>query len=232
LEISGFTPTSFVDWDGQVVSTIFVPKCNFRCPFCFNRNLVFDKNRKRINEKEIFEFLVRNRDFIDGVCIIGGEPTLQKDLADFCRKIKNIGLKVKIDTNGSNPEMIEMLIKNKLVDFIAMDIKAPLRNDKYSKLIGIKANEVLKKVKKTVAILLNSKIDYEFRTTIVPTMISESDIKSIAKSIKNAKKYVLQRFLPEGVEDKRLKNERGQNDSEMENFVKIAKSYIKNVKWR
>jgi pyruvate formate lyase activating enzyme len=230
LEIRGFVDTSLVDWRGKIVSTVFTPGCNFKCPFCFNNDLVYNfEKMKIIPENKVIEFLKKNLDYIDGVAIIGGEPTLQKDLPEFCKKIKDLKLKVRIFTNGSNPEILRRLIDEKLVDSIAMDIKAPLDKEKYERMAGVSVD--LDKIKESISILINSDIDYEFVTTVVPTLLSENDVKEIAKSIRNAKKYVLQRFLPEDAHDEKLRKLNIQSESEMESLVEIAKKYVKNVEW-
>src|SRR5512137_763965 len=125
MDIRGFIPTSLVDWDGKVVSTVFTPKCNFECCFCHNHELVRSPEKfNRIADEDVLKHLQENADFLDGVCITGGEPTLQRDLFEFCEKVKALGLMVKLDTNGTNPLLLKRMIQKKLVDFIAMDVKA------------------------------------------------------------------------------------------------------------
>lgn len=229
LEIRGFVDTSLVDWRGKIVSTIFTPGCNFNCPFCFNIDLVHNfKKMKVISEDKILNFLKKNSDFIDGISIIGGEPTLQKDLPEFCRKIKSLNLKVKIFTNGTNPEMIKKLIGENLVDYVAMDIKAPLEKEKYNKLAGVSVD--LDKIKKSVSIIISG-VNHEFVTTVVPTLISEKDVEEIAKYLKNSNKYVLQRFLPENAYEEKLRDLKTQSEEEMERLTIIAKKYVKNIEW-
>lgn len=195
LRIAGMIETSFIDWDGKIVTTLYVPNCNFRCKFCYNYPLILHpEDFETIPKEKIFDFLVERKDFIDGVCITGGEPTLFEDLPDFLNEIKNLGFTVKLDTNGTAPEMIELLIEKKLVDYIAMDVKAPL-NNKYNEIAD--TNVDLEKIRKSIEIIMKSCIDYEFRTTIVPTLLSRLDICEIAKFLKSAKKYVLQQFRPE-----------------------------------
>lgn len=230
LDIRGFVDTSLVDWEGKVVSTVFTPGCNFKCPFCFNVDLVYNFNKlDAIPENKVIEFLKKNLKFIDGVVVIGGEPTLQKDLPEFCRKIKTLKLKVRIFTNGTNPEMIKKLIDEELVDSIAMDVKAPLEKKKYDKLAGVSVD--LDVIKKSISIIMTSGIDYEFITTVIPTLLSEKDIEEIAKYLKYSKKYVLHRFLPDNACDEKLRNLKTQNDEEMERLVFVAKKYVKNVSW-
>jgi pyruvate formate lyase activating enzyme len=231
LDIRGFVDTSLVDWKGKVVSTVFTPGCNFKCPFCFNVDLVYNFNKLDIiPEEKVIEFLKKNSKFIDGVAVIGGEPTLQNDLPEFCRKIKNLKLKVRIFTNGTDSEMIKKLIDEKLIDSVAMDVKAPLEKEKYDKLAGVSVD--LNEIKKSISIIKESGIDYEFITTVIPTLLSEKDIEGIAKYLNDSEKYVLHRFLPENACDKRLRNLKIQTDEEMEKLVSKAKKYIKNVRWQ
>lgn len=230
LDIRGFVDTSLVDWKGKVVSTVFTAGCNFKCPFCFNVDLVYNFNKLDvIPEEKVIEFLKKNLKFIDGVAVIGGEPTLQKDLPEFCEKVKNLKLKVRIFTNGTDPDMIKKLIDEKLVDSVAMDVKAPLKKEKYDELAGVSVD--LNEIKKSISIIKESGIDYEFITTVIPTLLSERDIEEITKYLKNSKKYVLHRFLPENACDKRLRSLKTQTDEEMERLASVANKYIKNVSW-
>ncbi|UCE44409.1 MAG: anaerobic ribonucleoside-triphosphate reductase activating protein [Candidatus Bathyarchaeota archaeon] len=195
MEIKGFVDLSLVDWDGKLASVIFLPRCNFRCPYCHNYTLVLcPEKEKTIPFERVENYLKSKRDWLDGVCITGGEPTLHSDLPELCSRMKSIGLSVKLDTNGTRPQMVEGLIEERIVDYIAVDIKAPLTADKYSRAIGVDAKNVLRRVKETVGVLLDSRIDYEFRTTVVPTLHDKEDIEEISHNIKGCKKYVLQRF--------------------------------------
>lgn len=142
----------------------------------------------------IEEHLMKQKGWVDGVCITGGEPTLQNSLPELCIKIKNMGFLVKLDTNGTNPKMLKELIDKKLIDYVAMDIKAPLTVEKYSSATGIDAKNLLEKVRESITLLLNSGIDYEFRTTVVPSIHDVDDIKQICYDLKGCKKYVLQKF--------------------------------------
>jgi len=220
MVVKGFLKTSFLDWDGKIVSVLFTAGCNFRCSFCFNKELVVNSSELvAIPEKEIFEFLEKRKDFLDGVVITGGEPTLQKDLPRFIAKIK---LPVKLDTNGSNPGMLEDLIKNKLIDYIAMDIKVPL--EKYKKISKLPTlNSEL--IKKSINLIISSGIDHEFRSTLVPGIHTEEDIKKMAKLIKGGQKYYLQNFKPGKTLDPKLKNIKP--FANLEKFAKIAGKIIK-----
>lgn len=194
--IGGLQKITLIDYPGKLAATVFCIGCNFRCPWCYSSELVLPekiKKQPKISEKYFFDFLKKRKEFLEGVCICGGEPTINKDLPDFIRKIKKMGFKVKLDTNGSNPKMLENLISQELLDYVAMDIKAPKK--KYSKAVG--AGVDIKNIEKSIDILKRKKIDYEFRSTILPKVHSKKDILNMAKWIKGARVYYLQQFRPE-----------------------------------
>ena len=189
MNIAGVQKVTLLDYPGKVACEIFTQGCNFECPFCQNSSLIPITNTGEFSEEEIFEYLVLRKKILDGVVITGGEPTVQKDLKGFIKKIKDLGLLVKLDTNGGNPKVLQELIDEKLVDYVAMDIKNIF--NKYNITAGKKIN--LDNIKKSIEILKASKIDYEFRTTIIKEMHSLDDIVSICKLVGNAK-YYLQNF--------------------------------------
>ena len=236
MEIKGVVDLSLVDWDGKLSSVIFLPRCNFRCPFCYNYGLVLHPEKeKTIPFERVRDYLKRQKDWLDGVCITGGEPTLHSDLPEFCSRLKDIGLLVKIDTNGTNPLMVKGLIEEGVVDYTAVDIKAPLTVEKYSKAIGVDAKKFLGKVKETVGMLLNSKADYEFRTTVVPTVHNEKDIEEISRNIKDCKKYVLQKFdlsIGKKTLDPAFSKLKPLTDEEMNTFLTAARRNVPNAKIR
>ena len=235
MDIKGFLDVSFVDWDKKVSSVVFVGGCNFRCPYCHNVNLVL---RPETLETIPFEFiqeqLQKQKGWIDGVCITGGEPTLYSSLPEFCQKIKKMGLLVKLDTNGTNPALLKELIDRKLVDYVAMDVKAALDPEGYSKATGVQAEKILEKVKESIKILMESGIDYEFRTTVVPTIHTVKDVEQLCSQIKNCKKYVLQKFdvsigktvLNEDFLEKTLSEE------DFQEFIAAAKKIIPHTTYR
>jgi len=235
LEVKGFVDLSFVDWDAKVSSVLFLPNCNFRCPFCHNVNLVLNPETiETIPFEYLDEQLNNQKGWTDGVCITGGEPTLHNDLTDLCSKIKQMGFLVKLDTNGTNPIMLKELLDKKLVDYVAMDVKAPLTPEKYSKAIGVNSEKLLKNVKESISLLMNSGIDYEFRTTVVPTLHDSDDIVQICKFLKGCKKYVLQKFdvnIGQTVLDPTFTTKTITNET-MQKFLEVAKQIIPNTKAR
>ena len=236
MEIKGFIDVSFVDWDSKISSVIFLPNCDFRCPFCHNLNLVFSPEKlDTIPFEHVENQLERQRGWIDGVCITGGEPTLHSNLPELCSRLKKMGFLVKLDTNGSNPAMIKELMDKKLVDYIAMDIKAPLTAEKYSKATGVNAEKLLENVKKSIETLLGSSMDYEFRTTVVPTLHNLDGIKQICRSLKGCKKYVLQKFdvnLGKATLNPEFIKLKPFTDEEMQKFLAAAQKLIPNAKLR
>ncbi|MBN2480070.1 MAG: anaerobic ribonucleoside-triphosphate reductase activating protein [Parachlamydiales bacterium] len=196
--IGGLQKFSLIDFPSKMAALVFTQGCQFRCPFCHNPTLVLkERFEKPIPEEAFFSFLKTRKNKLDGVVITGGEPTLQKDLFDFIRKIKNENFLVKLDTNGTNPKILQDLLDANLLDYIAMDIKAPL--EKYEKITYVKTN--VENIKKSIEIIISSKIDYEFRTTLVKNLHDPEDPIKIASSIKGAKKYILQKFLPNSTLD-------------------------------
>jgi len=194
MQIAGLQKTSLIDYPNKISTVVFTQGCNFRCGFCHNKELVtFDKTTDQFLEKDVLAFLKKRQNIIEAVVITGGEPTLQKDLISFISKIKKIGFYIKLDTNGSNPSIIKKLLKLKLLDYIAMDIKAPFSS--YQKLTNSKIN--ISKIKNSISLIIKSDIDYEFRTTMMP-FFTIDDIKEISMIIKGAEKFYLQ-ITPNGM---------------------------------
>ena len=228
IEIKGMIESSFLDWDGKIVSTLYVPHCNFRCPFCHNWELVM--HPEKFDTKpfdEIKSFLTENRDFIDGICLTGGEPALYSDLVEYSRKIKDLGMMMKLDTNGSVSKMIEKVFDRELIDYIAMDIKAPLEQKAYNRLAGVKVN--LENIKKTIQLIMSSGVDYEFRTTVIPTLLNSDDILDIARSIEGAKKYVLQQFVAEHTFSKQLRSIKPYNKEKIEAMIRAGSKHVEKM---
>ena len=188
MNIGGFQKVTLIDYPGKIAATVFTVGCNFLCPYCHNSELVDPekiKNQPRVSEREILEFLATRQGLLEGVCVTGGEPTLQNDLPEFIKRIKNLGFLVKLDTNGSNPQVLENLLAKNLVDFVAMDIKAPL--EKYKKVVGDKV--ILANIQRSTE-LARSAPDYEFRTTVLPSLLSSKDILSIVRWLQGFKKIL------------------------------------------
>lgn len=201
--IKGWIKNSFCDWDSKVSSVIFLPGCNMRCQFCQNWQIVENyQNMEDIEWNTIKEYLVNNKDFIDGLVITGGEPFISKFIFDLIDEVKQMKIPIKIDTNGTFPEKLKYLIDKSLVDFVAMDIKNAFEPELYSKTCGINISEkTLEKILESTMILMNSNIDYEFRTTLVRAFHTPETIKKAAERLKGAKKYVLQQFRKIGVKE-------------------------------
>lgn len=227
MELKGLEKLTLIDFPGQMSCTVFTFGCNFRCKFCQNPELIKEKRKVRIKEKEFFDFLKERKEFLDAVCITGGEPTLHEDLPDFIKNIKKLGYLVKLDTNGTNPEMVEKLTKEKLVDHIAMDIKAPI--DKYDKIANVKVDK--EKIKKSVEIIRNSGIDYEFRTTATPDL-DEKDFLEIAEWLKGSKNYYIQQFRPIKTLDKKYEKRKPYPDKKLLEIYNKIKPFFKNCDTR
>ena len=230
LPIKGFQKLTMIDYPGKIACTIFLPGCNFRCGYCHNRSLVLEpQSLPAISEDHILNFLKEKKKWLDGVVISGGEPTLHKGLEPFIRKIKEISYSVKLDTNGTSPETVKKLIDERLVDYIAMDIKAPLKN--YSEVAHAFVDT--KNIEDTIGIIKKSGIPYEFRTTIVPCLTGKIHITKIGKLLKGSKLMFLQQFRPgDSLIDPSLNGKKPHSIEELEEFREILKSYIENVEIR
>ena len=196
IKISGIEKFSMVDYGEKIACTIFTEGCNFRCPFCHNAALVLPQNKQPvIPEEEIIDYLTKRKGLVDGVCVTGGEPTLHKGLEEFLVKVKALDYPVKLDTNGTRPDVIQRLYEKGLIDYVAMDIKNSLK--KYAFTAGMESLET-DKIKQSTAYLMSSGIDYEFRTTLVDGFHDESDIQEIGFWLKGAKQFYLQKFIDSG----------------------------------
>ena len=225
--IGGFQKTSLLDYPGKIACIVFTQMCNFRCGYCHNPEL---NDIKKVNEEVIdvntfFEFLEKRKGKLDGVVITGGEPTLQKGIYQFIFEIKNMGFCVKLDSNGSNPEILKNLIDDKLVDYVAMDIKAPMC--KYHDVIKTKIP--LDNIYQSIQILLENKVDYEFRTTVVKEQLTFEDFEKIGGMIKGAKKYYLQKFVPSKTLDETFMNYSTYTDEEFQKIKDILKDKVEFV---
>ncbi len=226
MEIKGLIETSFVDWPGRVSSVLFLGGCNFRCPYCHNHQLVL--NAGRLSGKPPEEVLARLKSFgpwLDGVVISGGEPCLDPGLVDLCRDFKSAGLTLKIDTNGSRTEVVEELIKEGLIEAVSMDLKAPLDDEiLHHKLAGVPAD--LEAVSRTIDLLLSSGIEVEFRTTVVPDLLTEEHLTRMAQRVKGATRYKINHFRPLTCLDKSFEQLPALTDNEQEKFQRLVDSLI------
>ncbi len=195
MVIKGLQKTTLLDFPGKVACTVFTGGCNFRCPFCHNASLVIAPNTSdSISESELFAFLNKRRSILDGICITGGEPLLQKDIESFIIKIKDLGYAVKLDTNGAFPEKLRDILTGGLVDYVAMDIKNS--KDKYSLTCGTEVDTY--KISESISLLIGGDIPYEFRTTVVKELHTPQDIEKIGEWISGAERYFLQSFIDSG----------------------------------
>ena len=223
--VGGLQKTSLLDYPDKISAIIFTVGCNFRCGYCHNPELI-NSIVSKYSEEEIFDFLSSRIGKIDGVVITGGEPCIQKDLVEFIIKIKNLGFLVKLDTNGCFPEIIEKAIP--YLDYIAMDIKSPL--GKYPEIVNVNVDEI--KIKKSINLIMNSGVDYEFRTTVVKSMLSKNDFEKIGDLICGAKRYYLQKFIPSKILDNNLIKESSYTDYEFLEIISNLKIKINLVKLR
>lgn len=227
MKICGLNKTTLLDYPEHVAATIFIGGCNFRCPFCHNGDLVLNSGEMQgYSEEEVLSFLKKRKNVLEGVCITGGEPTLYKELPKFISKIKELGYMVKLDTNGSNPDMIEELISKKMLDYVAMDIKAPILG--YDKVCG--TNVEIEKIEKSVELLKVGEVPYEFRTTIVKELHSKEDILEIGEWLHGAEKYYLQSYQET---DKNIcQGFSSMERAELSLLENELRKYVKNVKVR
>lgn len=215
--IGGLQKTSLLDFPEKIAAIVFTVGCNFRCGYCHNPELI--NGEAKI--EEVFEFLKTRQGKLDGVVITGGEPCLQKDLPEFIKQVKELGFAVKLDTNGSFPEILEKVLPD--LDYVAMDIKAPL--EKYSQIVNVDVDT--SKILKSIEILKNGGVDYEFRTTVVKSQLSYEDFEKIGQLIQGAPRYYLQKFVASKILDKGLENEKTYSTEEFERIIDILKPYVK-----
>jgi len=233
MKIGGFQKLSLVDYPGKVSCIVFTMGCNFKCPYCYVPQLVLPEKIKKLKEipiAEIFSFLQKNKDLNEAVVITGGEPTLHPDLPEFIRRVKAMGYSVALETNGTNFEMLKNLIEEKLVDYMELDVKNRLDFEKYNLTVGgVLTEEMFENVKKSIKLLLEGKIAYEFRTTVVKEFHTVEDIVEIAKAIKGAEVYYLQNFRAD-VEVIGGKRFTPMDEEILKEIVKKASNFIRVVK--
>ncbi len=225
--LKGLQKTTLLDFPGKVACTVFTGGCNFRCPFCHNASLVISPDFSDIiPEDEFFSFLNKRRGILDGVCITGGEPLMHKDIENFMIKIRDIGLSVKLDTNGSFPDRLKSILDSGLVDYVAMDIKNT--PEKYSEICGIEVN--IENIERSISMLVCGTVPFEFRTTVVRELHTPQDIEAIAKWISGAPHYFLQSFTDSG--DIISSGLSAYTPEEMKQILALAREHIPSAELR
>ena len=225
MDIKGFQKTSLIDYPGNICATVFTPGCNMRCPFCFNRDLVLQPDRLPVIPRlEILGFLQSRSHLLDGVCISGGEPTLHSGLEGFLREVKSLKLKIKLDTNGTRPRILQALLEGGLLDYIALDIKSP--PEKYAFASGGQVD--LEEIMSTIVILRKSNIDHEFRTTVIPGL-NRNDLVQISRMLEGAQRYVLQPFRPGPILDPSLNTKKALAREELQAVAATCSEYVEKV---
>lgn len=230
MKLAGLQKTSVIDFPDQISAVVFTQGCNFYCPYCHNSQLIPLEipADELMPEEYFFDFLKQRKNLLDGVTITGGEPLLQPDLEEFIFKIKkDYNLKLKLDTNGSNTAELKKLIDAELIDYLAVDIKFSWSNYRQLAPEGLVSG-----IKNSVQMIIDSELDYEFRTTVVPGLHDREEIGKIAQQIKGAEKYFIQNFRPVNTLEPELSNSRSFAPSELDKFKKIAKKYLNNVQIR
>ncbi len=225
--IHGLQKMTLLDYPEHVACTVFFGGCDLRCPYCHNFELVDGTAEPIMDDDEFFSFLKKRVGLLDGVAITGGEPLLRKDLPEFIKKVKELGFKVKLDTNGNHPAELKALLDEGLVDYVAMDIKNSL--PKYSDTIGLPDFDT-SNIEKSIGIIMDSGVSYEFRTTVVKELHDDSSFEAIGKMISGANHYYLQAFVSrETVPNKNLSSP---NPEDMDRYLKIAQKYVPDAQLR
>lgn len=243
MQIGGLQKFSLLDYPGHLSSIVFIRGCNFRCQYCYNPMLVCQGHIKQgsdvddqtaysdkpISEEEFLKFLNDRKGKLDSVVVTGGEPTIHNDLPDFIKKIKDIGYKVKLDTNGTNSQMVKNLVETSLIDYIAMDIKAS--PEKYDLVTGVQPD--LSEIRKSIRVIRESELPHEFRTTVVPELITLEDIPKMGELIRGTAKWFLQKFKPDAdLINKSYQKITPYTDKEMEKMKELALEYVKECEIR
>ena len=236
MNIRGFLPTSLNEWPGKVSAVIWTAGCNFRCPFCQNKELVLEPEKlKRFYQEKILADLKQRRDWLDAVVVTGGEPTLSGDLSEFLSRCKQIGLLTMIETNGTRPRILEKLFQVRLIERISMDLKADF--DCYSQAAGIKV--AVNKIKESVKLIINSGLDFEFRTTVVPTLHTKQSLVKLARQLKNlvssfespvSVNWFFQQFIPKKCLDPKFEKIKPYSEKELKQILLAVQKYIPKAK--
>jgi len=221
MKFGGFQKTSLLDFPDRISSILFTVGCNLRCPFCYNRRLILDPKPPFLSEEDALEILLSRKKYVDAVVITGGEPTMNRDLPEFIRRLKENGFHVKLDTNGFYPETLRKCLP--YLDYVAMDVKTSL--EKY-KLLGVKNIDNLLS---SIRMIMEGKVDYEFRNTVVPRIVNEKDIPKIGRIIKGAKRFAFQQFRPGETLDEAFNYVKPYSESIIIKFSKIMEKYVSEV---
>ncbi|MFC2163375.1 anaerobic ribonucleoside-triphosphate reductase activating protein [Acidobacteriota bacterium] len=227
VAIKGLEKFAPRDFPGYLASTVFIGGCNFRCPYCHNADLVLRPDSLPSFPMDFFlGFLESRKEWIEAVCVTGGEPLMHEDLEVLLRLIKERDLLVKIDTNGSFPARLETLMQDKLVDYVAMDVKAPLEKYPDVTLVPVSSDDI----QNSISLIMQSNLSYLFRTTVVPGLVGGEDIQEIAQLLKGARVFQIQRFVPNNTLDKDFENKKPFSIEEVKSFAELAKPYFSEVR--
>jgi len=224
MKFSGIQKTSLLDFPNRVASVLFTPGCNLRCPFCHNWRIVIDPKPPFLNEEAALKILEERKRFVDAVVITGGEPTIHKELPRFLKKLKGKGFLVKLDTNGFNSRMLEECLQ--YVDYVALDVKTSL--EKYERLGAKDTAELLR----TIEMLKTGKVEYEFRTTVVPSFVDDEDVVKIGELVKGARAFVFQQFIPEDTMDKSFATVKPYSREKIASYAENIKKFAENTMLR
>ena len=227
VRIRGLVETSLLDWPGRLASVVFLPGCNLRCRYCHARDIILGARAgESIPLESVLETLAEQDGWLDGVVISGGEPTLCPGLGRLCEEIRDLGLAVKLDTNGTRPRVVRELIDDGLIDAVAMDVKAPLD---YRYLQITQTVFGLRRIAESIELIMNSGLEYEFRTTVAPSLLSAADVGEIAATIQGAKVYALQPFRPHACLDRAMEELPPCPMSLLQDAARLARGYVENV---
>ncbi len=229
MKIGGFQKVSLIDYPGRISAVVFTQGCNFRCPYCHNPELVDPERFEGLSpEAEILTFLEKRKGRLDAVVITGGEPTLQPELIPFIIHLKAMGYRIKLDTNGALPDVLEEMLGRKLLDYVAMDIKAPL--ERYSEVTKTKTDG--QRILKSISLIMSSGVDYEFRTTAVKSLLAPGDLDKIARLVPGAMRFVLQKFVPTKTLDRSYLHESSYSDGELRAIVEKLATIVEKAAHR
>ncbi len=242
MRICGLQKTTLLDFPDHIACTVFTSGCDFRCPFCYNPDLVLGKTgREDISEQGFFEFLESRGGFLDGVVVCGGEPTLQPDIAEFTRRVRGSGFAVKLDTNGSRPKVLADLLEEGLLQYVSLDVKSVLDNEHYSQACGLEDFNNISEIRDSINLLFTSNVNFEFRTTVVPTLHDKDILLQIARELQELAErtgslgkaiWVLQTFEPRGCLDPAFDKLDPFSENEMAGFLDAVEKEFPNIKLR